>query len=301
MTITLRNLRYFVAVAEARSIASATLLLNISPSAVTEALKALETGLGAELFERHPRGMLLTHAGHQFLRHALQILHDVREAQLALSVRPDTLSGELNIGVTPLVTGYILPRLLDRYRRMFPKVKVNIVEHQRSQIEHLLVNGELEVAMLMVSQLQDRQALESIPVAHSAWRVWLGANHRLASESLIALEVIADEPMIMMRQDELEDSTLPLWRAAGIRPRQVVRTSSIEAIRSLVGHGIGITILPDVFYRPWSLDGERIEWRPTAQLVPVLEIGVAWRGGLELNAPTSNFLHIARQYAQLRD
>lgn len=109
MTITLRNLRYFTAVAEARSIAGATLLLNISPSAVTEAVRALETDLGTELFERHTRGMLLTHAGHQFLRHAHQILQSVREAQQALSIRPDTLSGELNIGVTPLVTGYILP------------------------------------------------------------------------------------------------------------------------------------------------------------------------------------------------
>lgn len=300
VTMTLRNFRYFTAVAEARSIAGATQLLNISPSAVTEAVKALEAGLGAELFERHSKGMLLTHAGHQFLRHALQILQNVREAQHALSIRPDTLSGELNIGVAPLVTGYILPNLLDRYRRVFPKVTINVVEDQRSHIEHLLVNGELEVAMLMVSQLQDRQALESIPVAQSAWRVWMAANHRLAERNTISLTDLAEEQIIATRQEELEDSTLPFWHAAGIQPRTAVRTASIEAIRSLVGNGIGITILPEVFYRPWSLDGERIEWRPTAEVVPSLEIGVAWRGGLKLNEPTQNFLHIARQYAQLR-
>lgn len=276
---------------------SATLILNISQSAVTEAVKTLEADLSADLFERHPRGMMLTHAGQQFLRHAHQILQSVRDAQQALSIRPDTLSSELNIGVTPLVTGYILPYLLDRYRRVFPMVRVNVVEDQRSHIEHLIVNGELDVGMLMVSQIENRQALESSPITQSTWRVWLPINHPLTARNMISLAELAQEPLITTRLEELEDSTLPFWRAANITPISAVRTTSIEAIRSLVANGVGISILPDVFYRPWSLDGERVEWRPTKELIPPLEIGVAWRGGWALNEPIQNFLLIARDYA----
>lgn len=299
MSITIRNLRYFNAVAEARSVAGATLLLNISPSAVTDAIKGLEANLGTELFERHPRGMSLTHAGQQFLRHAHQILQNVRDAQQAMSIRPDTLSGTLNIGVTPLVTGYILPQLLDRYRRVFPKVTVHVVEDKRSYIEHLLVNGELEVGMLTVSQLRDRQALDSSPIVQSTWRVWLPTNHRLVASNMISIADLAQEPVITTELEELEDATLPFWRDAGLHQNTAVRTASIEAVRSLVARGLGVTILPDAFYRPWSLDGERIEWRSTKELIPPLEIGVAWRGGLKLNEPTQNFLTIAREYAQL--
>ncbi|MFT8720763.1 LysR family transcriptional regulator [Acetobacter sp.] len=299
MSITLRNLRYFVGVAEARSIVGATLILNISQSAVTDAIKALEGELGAILFERHARGMHLTHAGHQFLRHAQRILQDVREAKQALSIRPDTLSGELNIGVTPLVTGYILPALLDRHRRVFPKVSINVVEDQRSYIEHLLVNGELDVGLLMVSQMENRQALDASPIARSTWRVWLPVNHPLTRQNTISLASLANEAIITTRLEELEDATLPFWHASRIKPHTIVRTTSIEAVRSLVSHGVGITILPDVFYRPWSLDGERIEWRPTKENIPALEIGVAWRGGNVLSEPAQHFMMLAREYAQV--
>ncbi|MET0546178.1 MAG: LysR substrate-binding domain-containing protein [Caulobacterales bacterium] len=295
----MKNVRYFIAVAEARSVAGATLLLNISQSAVTEAIKALETDLGAALFERHARGMVLTHAGHQFLRHAHQILESVREAKQALSIRPDALAGTLNIGVTPLVTGYFLPVLLDRYQRVFPKVKVHVVEDERPYIEHLLVNGEIDVALLMVSLIENRQALDAYPVIQSSWRVWLPVSHRLCEQEAVSAADLKDECLIMTRLEELEGATRPLWAAVG-QPQQIIRTASVEAVRSLVANGAGATILPDVLYRPWSLEGERIEWRPLKEAIPALEIGVAWRGGLKRTEPTENFLLVAQEYARMR-
>ncbi len=280
--------------------AGATVMLNISQSAVTEAIKTLEADLGAILFERHARGMVLTHAGHQFLRHAHQILESVREAKQALSVRPDALAGSLNIGVTPLVTGYFLPALLDRYQRVFPKVSVNVVEDERPHIEHLLVNGELDVALLIVSQIENRQALNSYAVIQSNWRVWLPVSHRLCAQETVAFADLEGERVITAKLEELEVATRPLWDDARRQPGQVIRTASIEAVRSLVANGAGATILPDVLFRPWSLEGERIEWRPLRENVPALEIGVAWRGGLKRSEPTENFLVIAQEYARMR-
>lgn len=280
--------------------AGATVLLNISQSAVTEAIKTLEADLGATLFERHARGMVLTHAGHQFLRHAHQILESVREAKQALSIRPDALAGSLNIGVTPLVTGYFLPALLDRYQRVFPKVHVNVVEDERPHIEHLLVNGELDVALLIVSQIENRQALNSYAVIQSNWRVWLPVSHRLCAQESVAFADLEGERVIIAKLEELEAATRPLSSDAARPPSQIIRSASIEAVRSLVANGAGATILPDVLFRPWSLEGERIEGRPLRENIPALEIGLAWRGGLKRSETTENFLVVAQEYARMR-
>lgn len=300
ISITLKNVRYFIAVAEARSVAGASAVLNISQSAVTEAIKSLEGELGAPLFERHARGMVLNHAGHQFLRHAHQILESVREAKQALSIRPDALAGALNIGVTPLVTGYFLPALLDRYQRIFPKVVVNVIEDERPYIEHLLVNGELDAALLIVSQIENRQALDSSTVIQSSWRVWLPVSHRLCARESITLEELAEESLIIAKLEELEQSMRHVWSHAQGAPRHAIRTASIEAVRSLVANGAGATILPDMLYRPWSLEGERIESRAVVEPIPALEIGVAWRGGLTQSEATQNFLVVAQEYARMR-
>ena len=108
------------------------------------------------------------------------------------------------------------------------------------------------------------------------------------------------ECLIVAKLEELEESTRRVWEGAHVEPRQSIRTSSIEAVRSLVGNGAGTTILPDVLYRPWSLEGERIEWRTVAEPMPALEIGVAWRDGLSHSEVMQNFLVVAHEYARVR-
>jgi DNA-binding transcriptional LysR family regulator len=128
MSLSLRGMRYFRAVGELGSISAAVQSLNVSQSAITESIQALESHLGALLFRRHARGMTLTHAGHEFLRHTERILNAVAGAEEALSVRPEALAGQVVIGAVPLLTGYYLPALLARYRRAFPNVRSWVYE-----------------------------------------------------------------------------------------------------------------------------------------------------------------------------
>ncbi len=117
MAFTLRQLQYFVAVAEQGSVTRAAQNLSISQSSITEAIKELEGDLGVSLFERHPRGLSITHNGHQFLRHATKILADVSDARRSFAEPASALKATLNLGVTSLVAGYVLSDLLARYRR----------------------------------------------------------------------------------------------------------------------------------------------------------------------------------------
>nr|WP_295467619.1 LysR family transcriptional regulator [Mesorhizobium sp.] len=300
MAFTLRQLQYFVAVADQGGVSRAAQSLSISQSAVTEAIKELESDLGVELFERHPRGLNITHKGHQFLRHATKILADVSDARRTFSGESEAASGRLQLGVTSLVAGYVLSDLLARYRRAFPGVEVTAIEDNGDYLEHLLVGGELDIAVMVISNLRDRMALQAEILESSPYRLWLPLGHPLATAETISLSDIASQPLIMLTIDEIEENTGKLLMALGARPHVAFRTRSVEAVRSLVATGAGVALLPDLVYRPWSLEGDRIESRDISGALPVVQVGMVWRRGLGLQQPSRDFIGIAQGQRAVR-
>ncbi len=300
MALSLRQVRYFIAVAENGSVTGAAQQLSVSQSTVTEAIKGLEEELGIQLVERQARGVSLSYKGQQFLRHAHRILAEVNDAQRALRSEQAPLVGQLQIGVTTLVAGYCLSDLLARYRRVFPAVQVSVVEDTRDYLEHLLLNGEIDVAVIIVSNLQDNLALETESLQASRYHLWLPSGHRLLRNAPISLKETAEEAFIVLSVDEVEEVTGRTWRAAGVRPKVAFRTRSVEAVRSLVATGAGLAVLPDLAYRPWSLEGDRIEARDIAEAMPDLTVGVAWRRGLPLPRTAETFIDLAVTQRRVR-
>lgn len=293
MALSLRQVRYFIAVAENGSVTGAAQQLSISQSTVTEAIKALETELGVKLIERQARGVVLSYRGQQFLRHAHRIQAEVSDAQSALRSEDAPLSGALQIGVTTLVAGYCLSDLLARFRRVFPAVQVSVVEDTREYLEHLLLNGEIDVAVIIVSNLQDNVALETESLQTSHYHLWMPSGHRLLRNGPVSLKEMAEDALIVLSVDEVEEVTGRYWRQAGVRPKVAFRTRSVEAVRSLVATGAGVAVLPDLAYRPWSLEGDRIEAREIEEVLPDLTVGVAWRKGSPLPAVAETFIDLA--------
>ena len=294
MAFTIRQLQYFVAVAEQGTVSRAAQNLSISQSSVTEAIKELESDLGVALFERHPRGLTITHRGHQFLRHATKILAEVSDARRAFFGDPPATTGRLQLGVTSLVAGYVLSDLLARFRRAHPAVEITAIEDNGDYLEHLLVGGKLDVAVMVTSNLRDRMALQSEIIEVSAYRLWLPLGHPLASAEIIGVGDIAGEPLIMLSVDEIEENTGKLLSAIGARPQIAFRTRSVEAVRSLVATGAGVALLPDLVYRPWSLEGDRIESRDISGSLPVVQVGMVWRRGSGLPAAARDFIGMAQ-------
>ncbi len=294
MAFTFRQLQYFVAVCEQGTVSGAAHTLSISQSAVTEAIKELESDLGVSLFERHPRGLNITHKGHQFLRHATTILADVSDARQAFRMEGDTASGDLHLGVTSLVAGYVLSDILSRYRRANPAVNVTAIEDNGDYLEHLLIGGELDVAVTIISNLRDRMALQADILEVSPYRLWLPLGHRLSALESISLADVSSEPIIMLTVDEIEEATVKLLGAFGARPNVAFRTRSVEAVRSLVATGAGVALLPDLVYRPWSLEGDRIDSRDVSGSLPMVQVGVVWRKGSALPRTARDFIAIAQ-------
>ncbi len=291
---TLKQFRYFLAVSESGSIAAAARLVNIAQSALTKSIQELESTLGSPLFERQPRGMVLTQAGYRFEASARKVIAAVAQAGAINSDTADELTGTLNIGVTGLMAGYGLADLLSRFQRAHPEVRVNILEDSPPFLEHLLVNGEVDLAIMVVNALDNPQALEVETLSSSPNRVWLPPGHPLAERNELTLAECATAPLIVLEADRIEDMQRAVWRRHGLTPEVKLRTSSLEAVRSLVGVGSGITILPDFLYRPWTLDAERIEVRKLRDAVPGVEIGVVRRRGIRNRDVVDQFVQIAR-------
>jgi DNA-binding transcriptional LysR family regulator len=294
VAFTLRQLQYFVAVCETGTVSGAAHKLSISQSAVTEAIKDLEADLAVKLFERHARGLSTTHQGHRFLRHATSILGGVAHARQSLQHADETVAGRLHLGVTSLVAGYVLSDLLARFRRANPAVEVSAIEDGVEYLDHLLIGGELDVAVAVVSDARDRAALQAEILEVSPYRLWLPLGHPLTQRQSIGLADIAAEPFIMLTVDEIEEATVNLLGAMGSRPNVAFRTRSVEAVRSLVATGAGVALLPDLVYRPWSLEGDRIESRDVSAALPVVQVGVLWRRGSTLSPAAQDFIAMAQ-------
>lgn len=294
MAFTLRQLQLFVATAEQGSVSGAAKALSISQSSVTEAIKALEADLGITLCERKARGIEITNAGQQFLRHARKIRNDVSDARRSFLVGSEQREGEIRLGVTSLVAGYGLAEALSRFRRTFPAVRVSAIEDTGEYLEHLLIGGEIDVAFLVISNLHNRSAFQVESIAASAMRLWLPLGHPLAAKEAIGLDEVAKEPMIMLSVEAIEESTSRLLASLGAKPHVAFRTRSVEAVRSLVATGMGVAILPDLIYRPWSLEGDRIEIRDVSGDLPTVQVGMAWRRGAPLPDLARDFVRLAQ-------
>jgi len=276
MPISLKQARYFIATADTGQVSQAAIELNVSQSAVTAAVKQLESNLGVELFKRHPSGMTLTAEGARFLHHARNIIAAVNAAEHAPLTEDTALSGTVRIGLSYTVAGYFLPRHYTRFARSYPRISAELHELPRDAIETGLRDGTLDLAVMLVSNLQDKKRLAHETLLRSRRRLWLPVEHPLLVPEAITLEDVAAFPYVMLTVDEAGQTASRYWKAAGLKPRIIFRTSSVEAVRSMVADGMGLTILSDMVYRPWSLEGQRIGLRNVVADIPTMDVGLAW-------------------------
>lgn len=121
--------------------------------------------------------------------------------------------------------------------------------------------------------------------------------HPLSSREQITLADVAEEPYVMLTVDEASRTAGRYWARTLYRPRVTIRTSSVEAVRSMVAAGMGVTILSDMVYRPWSLDGQRLEARTLADEIPTMDVGMIWRRGAAFSKATrALFDYLGRAY-----
>ena len=130
--------------------------------------------------------------------------------------------------------------------------------------------------------------------------VWMAADHPLAAQPEVSLAECAEHDHVVLQADRIEVLMRQVWARHQLKTRAVLKTSSLEAVRSLVGVGAGLAVLPDFLYRPWTLDAEHVEVRTLRDAVPTVDVGLVWRRGSQPRAEVLEFIEVARDQSRSR-
>jgi len=298
MSFSIRQLNQFVAIAETGQISRAALRCHVSQSTITIALKNLEETIGDQIFTRHPRGLQLTESGERFLRHAKKILFAVDDAIQDMKQVPTCLAGDVRICVTETITQYLLPTLLKDASRRFPNIKIEYRELEQDRLENVLLSGDFDFGVFLISNSDPLYQLEYETMVRSPRKLWISPDHPLVNKDPVCLADLENDNFILLDVEGYKETAMKFWQKHGLVPNIRHRSQSIEAVRSLVALGFGVTILSDFVFRPWSIDGNRIIRKDLSDDIPCMSLGVARPKIAPLSETAQTVLESLRTYVK---
>ncbi|HEX8615472.1 MAG TPA: LysR family transcriptional regulator [Telluria sp.] len=296
MNLELRQLRYFVAVAEELHFGKAALRLHMTQPPLSQTIFGLEELLGAPLFARSRRAVELTPAGQALLPEARRILAASALLPALVKRAAGGEAGRLSLAFVSSADYSVLPPFLRRYRAAFPQVTIALQEATSDvQIDHLL-HGRID-AGLLIAPLPDKARLEldylkvltePLIVALPAGAIAGAAGQAVALAGLPPLPLIIFPRLIA---PSLHDAILACFRAAGITPEIGQEAIQMQTIVSLVSAGMGMALVPQSVS---NLMRPGVQYRALRESTPQVETGLAWRRDA-VSPVLQGFLHLLRK------
>jgi DNA-binding transcriptional LysR family regulator len=265
--MTLRQMEYFVAVAERGSIAAAAAELPISESAVSVAISDLETIVGVRLLHRvRARGVTLTAAGAALLPELRSLVTRARELERSAADLGSAVAGDLKVALDPVLTPVLLPRLMSGFLRRYPAVNFSFMEGDADEAQDWLIQGLCDVVLMY--NLGVRDGLNANPLFTVRPKVLVAEGFVRPEVHSISLSSLADEPMILIDISPGAAFYRAILSSAKVTPRIVHQTSSVEGVRALVARGFGWSMLLQQSRTDLSYEGRAYRELDVAEDVP---------------------------------
>lgn len=273
----LRKLGYFVATADAGTVTAAAQQLNITQSALSDALTSLEREMGFTLLQRRKaRGVSVTVEGNKVLRLTRQILDQFEEFEFELENIESKVQGEINIGCYTSLAPMLIPSLIAATKQHYPDITLNFVEAEQDQLQHMLNDSEIVAAFAY--NIDIHTAMKFQKLAESRPYILISPKHRLAQESEINLRDIVDDNLIVIDLRPSMVNTEHFFHREGLQPKIWQKTKSIELARSLVGLNLGYTLLLHrAIGRTTSSEGMPILLKEITNPPPSTEVGLIYK------------------------
>ncbi len=241
----LKQLRYFIAVAEEGHFGRAAEKLHRSQPPVSTQIRLLERELGVTLLSRTTRRVELTPAGEVFLEKAKRVLEAAEDARIAVGAAAKGLVGHLTVGFVSSAALSLLPLALRKFRETYPNVDLNLRELTSAEQRKALLAGEIDVGLVRLPMNTDD--LTVTKVLAEPLIVALPAEHILVAEEVITLAALADAPLISFPKylvPGAHEHLMDLFARSGHAPNIVQEAVHLQTIVSLVASGMGVSVLP---------------------------------------------------------
>ena len=289
-----RQLRYFIAVAEELHFRRAAERLHLSQPALSKQIRALENSIEIELFDRTKHWVRLTPAGTEFLATARGVLQQLeRGVKVAQQVSRGEI-GKLGIGFPNPALLTIVPKILEQYRSLYPKVKLTFVGGgTETQVEALRTH-QVDVSLLYTPIQEDN--LCTYPLYEERFLVALPSSHPLAKQKQVALKSLANEPLILYPRSlapVLYNEFIQCCAQAGFVPNIVQEGEMTDTRLGLVAAEVGIAFIITGLQ---NLRLKGVIYRPLNDNFPKLKLSLAWRKA-ESSLLVHEFLKIAKAIA----
>ncbi|MFN2492272.1 MAG: LysR family transcriptional regulator [Pyrinomonadaceae bacterium] len=291
----IRQLRAFVAIAELGTFTAGALRVHVTQAAISMQIRQLENELGAKLFIRAPRRVMLTEAGEQLLQRARQILRDHDAALDEIGELAGAERGRLRIGsASAMVTTDVLPGLLKEVRKQHSRAEITVASGTSEALVQQILAGELDVAF--VSLPVEARGINTERLIQDQLVAIASPRHTLAKQRTISAYTLAGEKLILGERGGNTRRLIDQFFAqAGVALQVSMELSRQAAIRRMVEEDMGVGIVPlqsvlDEVARGrlvrWWIEGAQINW----------ELGIARLTGGYESPITQAFIKLCRKY-----
>lgn len=293
-SFSLRQLEYFVAVADTGSMSAAAVRCHASQASISTAIADLERRLGVQLLvRRRAKGAFLTEAGSRVLDRARAMLAQADELRASAQAEEGRLAGRLTIGCYAALTPFLIPPLVDGFRQVHPAVDVELIEGQLDEMRQALLQGACDLALLYAFGAQPGLSCTTLHRSHPY--VIVSAGHPMAERESVSLAELADEPLIIYSEPPAQQNADHWFSLAGAEPNIRYRTSSIEAVRSMVARGLGFATLIQSWPTDTSVEGLPLASVPLSDPLDEVELVIAHAAHVTPTHRARAFLQYARE------
>jgi LysR family hydrogen peroxide-inducible transcriptional activator len=275
---TFKQLRHLVTLAEHRHFSKAAAACHVTQSTLSASLKELEATLRAPLVDRTKRSVVFTPSGEEAVRRARDLLDQAEDLVRSAHVTDEPLAGTLRMGVIPTIGPFLLPRVMGRLRRKYPKLRLYLTEDLTGRVIDKLTTGELDLVLLALPY--DVGSVETEMLFEDPFRFCCHTDHPLAKEARITQDQLKGENLLLLQDGHcLRQHALS---ACSLRSRPQVdafEATSLQTLVQMVDNGLGVTLLPQMAIDAGLIKGMSLKAIPLDGKAQSRQIGLAWRRG----------------------
>jgi LysR family hydrogen peroxide-inducible transcriptional activator len=273
--LTLRQLQYFIALAELRHFGKAADRCCVTQPALSMQIKELEETLRVKLVERKRGHLELTTDGKEVAARALALLSSARDLEDFGRHRGRTLVGDLRLGVIPSVAPYLLPKVLPQVQARYPELQLTLHETLTNSLIAELIEGSLDAIILALPVADER--VEAMPLFEDAFLLARRRAARKGKTERVAVEGLKQEKILLLNEGHcLRDQALNYCGSIDPASLGEFGATNLSTIMKMVASGYGVTLLPEIAAET-ELADLRIELLRFSPPEPKRTIGLAWR------------------------